>query len=516
MAVADLFDRGLAYDPHRPFAIDPASSTSFAEAADLSHRIANALAAEGVGPGSSVAVYSPNSALGFTSVIGVFRSGAAWVPLNYRDGLASKIDFLRKTKTACVFYDPPFEDEVGEIAASVPTLRLLVALGPSKVSPVLREWVRDHAPAFRHAPFPSEQIAVLDGTGGTTGTPKAAMQSHRSIETMAANTLTAMPLGPESPICLIATPMTHGAGNLAHALMASGATNVLLPQFDPEEALAAVERYRVTHVFLPPTAIYMLLTHERIRQFDLSSLRYLVYGGAPMSVDKLKEAIEIFGPVLTQIYGQAEACLICTCLTPAGHVLNDPALEHHLWSCGRPALLTPVQIMDDAGHLLGTGNRGEIVVRGSLVMSGYFEDPQATAEVTTNGWHRTGDVGYVDDDGFVYIVDRKKEMIISGGFNVYPVEVERALLSHPAVRECAVVGAPDEKWGEAVTAVLELKPGAFAGEDELIAHCKKLLGSIKTPKRLEIWPELPRNANGKILKREIRARFWPGENRRMI
>jgi acyl-CoA synthetase (AMP-forming)/AMP-acid ligase II len=504
MAICDLFDRGATFDRVRPFAVDASRTIPFSEAAELSHRIANGLTRAKIGPGCAAAVYSPNSAIGFVCVIGIMRSGAAWIPLNFRDGLQAKIAFLQHTEAACLFYDPAVEGDVAGIANAVPTLRLLVALGPSEVNLQLPKWAADQRPVFESAPFPAAQIAALDGTGGTTGRPKAAMQSHRALETMAANVLTAMPMRTDPVVSLIATPMSHGAGNLAHALMGAGATNVLLPKFDPEEVLWTIERFRVTHMFLPPTAIYTLLAHEGIRRADVSSLRYLVYGGAPIATQKLKEAIDVFGPVLTQVYGQAEACLACTCLTPADHQVQEGGDETLLASCGRPALLTPVRVMDDEGQLLQPGERGEVVVQGGLVMSGYFHNQAATAAATTNGWHRTGDIGYVDERGFVYIVDRKSDMIISGGFNVYPAEVERALLDHPSVRECAVIGLPDEKWGEAVAAVVELVPGARVTEVQLIGHCKTTLGSIKAPKRVEVWEHLPRSANGKVLRREVR------------
>jgi acyl-CoA synthetase (AMP-forming)/AMP-acid ligase II len=208
--------------------------------------------------------------------------------------------------------------------------------------------------------------------------------------------------------------------------------------------------------------------------------------------------------------------MFCTILTSEDHrVLGDKRLEHRLASCGRPTLLTPVAIMDDDGRLLRPGERGEIVVRGNLVMKGYYKNEEATAEVSEHGWHHTGDVGYIDEDGFVYIVDRKKDMIISGGFNVYPSEVEQVLWAHPAVQDCAVVGVPDEKWGEAVKAVLELKPGFSVDPEEVIQLCKQQLGSVKAPKSVDIWPSLPRTPVGKVSKKDIRNTFWKSEQRRI-
>jgi acyl-CoA synthetase (AMP-forming)/AMP-acid ligase II len=232
-----------------------------------------------------------------------------------------------------------------------------------------------------------------------------------------------------------------------------------------------------------------------------------------MSVAKLRQCLEIFGPVMIQFWGQTEAPSFCTCLSREDHLDLTPEREQRLLSCGQPMLLTPVAAMDDDGRLLAPGEKGELVVNGPLVMAGYYKNPAATAGVSGHGWHHTGDVGYVDEDGYVFIVDRKKEMIITGGYNVYPREVERVLLAHPAIQECAVIGAPHEKWGEAVTGVIELKAGSTLGAEELIEFCKQQLGSIKTPKAIEFWPELPRTAVGKVDKKLIRQSFWQGMER---
>ena len=228
-----------------------------------------------------------------------------------------------------------------------------------------------------------------------------------------------------------------------------------------------------------------------------------------MSVDKLKECLNVFGPVMTQSFGQAEAPMFCTYLSPEEHlVIGSNTKEKRLASCGRQTLQMRVRIMDDEGNLLPANERGEIVVSGNLVMTGYYKNPEATEEVSAFGWHHTGDIGYVDDDGYVYIVDRKKDMIITGGFNVYPSEIEQVIWGHPSVQDCAVIGAPDEKWGEAVKAVVELKPGCTLEEEEVISLCKKALGSVKAPKSVEFWKTLPRTPVGKVRKKDIRASFW--------
>jgi fatty-acyl-CoA synthase len=255
----------------------------------------------------------------------------------------------------------------------------------------------------------------------------------------------------------------------------------------------------------------MLLGHEDLGRTDLTSLQCLWYGAAPMSAARLEEAIDRIGPVMGQIFGQTEAPMMISMMPPAEHFRADGSIaRERLSSAGRPAPLVTVAIMDDAGRLLPAGNRGEIVVRSSLVMAGYYKNPAATQEASKYGWHHTGDIGYLDDDNFLYIVDRAKDMIITGGFNVYSAEVEQALMEHPAVRDCAVVGLPDEKWGERVTAVLQLQPGRDAAPGELKEFVKGRLGSVKTPKQIEIWPDLPRSKLGKVLKTEIKSGLLGG------
>ncbi|MEO8558658.1 MAG: AMP-binding protein, partial [Rhodospirillales bacterium] len=272
----------------------------------------------------------------------------------------------------------------------------------------------------------------------------------------------------------------------------------------------------VTHIYMPPTLIYMMLAHPQVRNFDYSSLKNLVYASAPMSADKLVEALDVFGPVLTQTYGQAEACMICTFFSPAEHAeALKTNQRQRLTSCGRTTPFMRLEVMDDDGELLPRGERGEVVVRGGLVMKGYYNNPEATAEASKFGWHHTGDVGVIDEDGFVYIVDRKKDMIISGGFNIYPSEIEQVLWSHPAVQDCAVIGVPDEKWGEAVKAVIELKLGQQVAAEELLVLCRQKLGGMKTPKTVEFIDALPRSPVGKVLKKDLRARYWQGQARKI-
>jgi fatty-acyl-CoA synthase len=290
--------------------------------------------------------------------------------------------------------------------------------------------------------------------------------------------------------------------------MTLGGQIVIMAKPDLAEFLALAQSHRITHTFLPPTLIYMLLDKPGLAAADLSSLQCLWYGAAPMSASRLEEALEKIGPVMGQLFGQSEAPMMISTLAPADHFHADGSVaRERLSSAGRPTPLTLVAIMDDDGNLLGPGQRGEIVARGPLVMAGYYKNPQASAEAAQHGWHHTGDIGYLDDDSYLFIVDRAKDMIITGGFNVYSAEIEQVLLSHPAVQDCAVIGLPDDKWGERVTAVLQLRSGQTVTPADVRAFVKARLGSVKAPKQVEVWPDLPRSKVGKILKTEVKSQL---------
>jgi acyl-CoA synthetase (AMP-forming)/AMP-acid ligase II len=337
------------------------------------------------------------------------------------------------------------------------------------------------------------------------------MLSGRNLETMSALTLMSYPFE-SRPVYLALAPLTHAAGVLCFPILALGGRIVIMPKADLNEFLDLIQRRRVTHTFLPPTLIYMLLEHPKLAGTDRSSLQCFWYGAAPISAARLEEAIDKIGPVMAQLFGQTEAPMMISTMAPKDHFNPDGTIARgRLASAGRPTPLTQVGVMDEHGRLLPTGERGEIVVRGSLVMEGYYKNAEATAEVSRFNWHHTGDIGYLDQENFLYIVDRAKDMIISGGFNVYSIEVEQALLQHPDVMDSAVFGLPDAKWGERVAAVVQLHVGRALTAEELIAFVKGRIGSVKAPKQVDIWPDLPRSKVGKVLKKEIRAKILAGQ-----
>jgi acyl-CoA synthetase (AMP-forming)/AMP-acid ligase II len=382
----------------------------------------------------------------------------------------------------------------------------------------LQAWIEGQPATRPRVHVEMDDVVVLSSTGGTTGAPKGVMNTHRSTQTFCAHFMIGCPYAADvKPVNLAAAPITHTAGLLSLPCTARGGTVVVLTKPDPAQLLGAIQKHRVTEFFLPPTVIYRLLDIPDLnKKVDFSSLVYFLYGAAPMSVEKLKRAIEVFGPVMMGGYGQTEAPTSISFLTPGEHfAAGKIAPDERLASVGRPNPLVRVEIMNDANEILPPGETGEICVRGDLVMKGYYKAPEKTAEAIVDGWLHTGDIGHLDAEGYLHITDRKKDMIITGGFNVYPSEVEQVIWSHPAVQDCAVIGVPDTQWGEAVKAVVELNAGQSVSADELIALCKDRLGSVKSPKSVEFVESLPRSPVGKVLKKDLRAKYWQHVDRKI-
>ena len=498
MGLTAYLDKGASLGRDAPCLTLDGVSLSYGDVQDLSHAVARALARSGVRAGDKVAILSGNDARAFACVFGIARRGAVWCPINPRNTMAESRELLGLFDCVALLYARSYAEIVDGL--ELPTLVCLDELDA---------WLDESADpeAGDGADGPPDDTVMVIGTGGTTGRPKGVVLTDRAIETMTALALMGYPFGAR-PVYLAMAPLTHAAGVLCFPVMALGGEIVVMAKPDVGAFLALVEHRRVTHTFLPPTLIYMLLAHERLAATDLSSLQCFWYGAAPMSADRLEQALTSIGPVMAQLFGQVEAPMFVSMLPPSEHFRADGSVaRERLSSAGRPSPLITVAIMAGNGTLLPPGERGEIVVRGSLVMAGYYKNPEATAEASRHGWHHTGDIGYLDDENYLFIVDRAKDMIITGGFNVYSVEVEQALMAHPAVRDCGVVGLPDEKWGERVVAVVQPQPGAEVQPPELVAFAKERIGSVKAPKQVHLWPDLPRSTVGKVLKTTIRERL---------
>ncbi|KQT92034.1 AMP-dependent acyl-CoA synthetase [Marmoricola sp. Leaf446] len=506
MRLCDYLDKGASLGPDAPCLTTDGTSASYAETQALSHRIAASLVALDVAPGASVAILSANDPVAFTTVFGISRAGATWCPVNPRNEAAENHELLELYGCRVLVFQVAFAPLVAAIRDDLPQLAHLVCLD-GEVGGALswQEFLARGADApIDTPPARADDVAMLVGTGGTTGRPKGVMLTQRNLETMTALTLMSYPFEGR-PTYLALAPLTHAAGVLCFPVLALGGEVVVMRSPDVGGFLDLLERHRVTHTFLPPTLVYLVLGHPRLDATDLSALQCFWYGAAPMSTTRLEEALRRIGP-MGQLFGQTEAPMMISTMAPADHYRADGSVAtERLASAGRPTPLVQLGVMAEDGGLLPVGERGEIVVRGSLVMAGYHRDPEATAEASRHGWHHTGDIGYLDEDGYLFVVDRAKDMIITGGFNVYSTEVEQALLAHPAVLDCAVVGRPDEKWGERVEAVVQPHPGAEVDPDEVRAFVKARIGSVKTPKQVHVWPDLPRSKVGKVLKNEVKA-----------
>jgi len=518
MAIIDFYDRGWGINPAGAAYIQGDRSYSFNEVGELSCRIANKLLALGLPKETKGAVWSANDVTAWACTLGLWRANMTWIPVNARSA-AEEIHYtLDAFDCEVMFYQGAFAAVIAELRPRLPRIRHWICIdGEGADAPSLASWIAGQPVTRPEVPYAMDDVIMLSPTGGTTGMPKGVMNTHRSAQTFVAHFMLACPYkAEEKPVNLAAAPMTHTAGLLAVPCTARGGTVVVVTKPDPALMLAAIPRHKVTEFFLPPTVIYKLLDIPGIDKVDFSSVKYLMYGAAPMSVEKLKKAIEVWGPIMTGGYGQTEAPASISNLPPDHHFVDGRvAPDERLSSVGRPNPLIRVEMMDDQNRILPRGETGEICVRGDLVMKGYYKQPEKTAETIVDGWLHTGDVGHIDAEGYLHITDRKKDMIISGGFNVYPSEVEQVIWSHPAVQDCAVIGVPDPKWGEAVKAVVELNKGQTATAEEIIAMCKAKLGSVMAPKSVDFVEQLPRSPVGKVLKKDLRERYWKGAARKI-
>ena len=507
MRLIDYLDKGASLGPDAHCFSTVEANLSYTDVQHLTYRMARALQKAGIGPGDKVAVLSGNDPTAFACVFGLSRAGAVWCPINPRNEAAENRYILDAFDCRALIFHSAYEALVERMIPDLPTLGALVCLDKrTRIAPFLKDWIADHSDDFIEVP-PVDNIVMLAGTGGTTGQPKGVMLSGRNLEAMSALTLMSYPFDGR-PVYLALAPLTHAAGVLCLPIMTLGGRIVIMPKPDIGEFLRLIETRRVTHTFLPPTLIYMLLEHPTLATTDRSSLQCFWYGAAPMSAARLEEALVKIGPVMGQLFGQTEAPMMISTMAPKDHFNPDGSVARgRLSSAGRPTPLVQLAIMDDNGRLLPNGERGEIVIRGSLAMVGHYKNSEATAEVSKFGWRHTGDIGYLDSENYLFIVDRAKDIIITGGFNVYSIEVENALRQHPDVMDAAVFGLPDDKWGERVCAAVQLHAGRAVDASELIAFVKANIGGVKAPKQIEVFSELPRSKVGKVLKRDIRAQL---------
>ena len=438
------------------------------------------------------------------ALFGILRAGLVVVPVNAKLHARELAFILGNAECAALVFGEEHAAQV-ESALAEARPRLLVRVGAGTQGVPFEELLAAGHPSFSDADVQPGDLAWLFYTSGTTGFPKGAMLTHRNLVAMTVSCLADVCSFQPEDVVLHAAPLSHGSGLYLLAMVARGADNLIShrPHFDPADVLATVERERVTVLgFVAPTMIVMLL--DAPGSYDTSSLRRIVYGGAPIHAEHAREAARRFGPVLCQIYGQGEAPMTISYLRPEDHAL---ALDAEIVPAGIPRSDVELRLVGDDGSEVSRGQEGEVAVRGDVVMAGYWRDEEATARSLRDGWLHTGDIGRLDERGFLLLLDRKHDMIISGGSNIYPREVEEALTQHAAVREACVFGLPDRLWGESVAAAVVVRAGATVTADELVAHCRAVLAGFKKPKAVHFVDELPKNAYGKVLRRELKERF---------
>lgn len=510
----DLLDRAGKASLSRPALVDDSGTLTHAELGRLTNRIAHALIDSGLKPEDPFAILSPNTNNALAAILGGMRAGGAWSNINLRSGVGVNTDVLNRGKCRAIFFHSSIEDQIPAMRDGAPSIRIVVCLDRRIGDiPSLEDFLANAPDRPVNIHIPAGGIGFQGTTGGTTGAPKITQGGQDFLTWNILGFMTAFQKFDldTPPVNLAVAPITHAGGMVAMSTLSLGGTVIMMSVAEPGAILQNIERHKISLLFLPPTLIYVLMNHPDCAQTDFSSLRYLIAAAAPFAVEKIARAHEIFGPVVCQSFGQTESGFPLTFISPAAvtEALQDERYRHRLKSVGRPvATVGDIAVFDEDGTSLGPDEVGEIVVRGPTVMFRYINDPDATSAIHKNGWQHTGDLGYCDADGYIYISDRKRDLIISGGFNVFPLEVEQVLVTHPAVQDCAVIGVPDEKWGEAVKAVIERAPGKEVSEAELIALCKAQIGSVMAPKSIDFIAELPRSPVGKVLKKELRAKYW--------
>ncbi|HEX7323143.1 MAG TPA: long-chain fatty acid--CoA ligase [Mycobacterium sp.] len=496
--------RAIQATPNKVATVFGDRQRTFAEHADRVARLAAGLRGLGIEPGDRVGILSLNSDRYAEYLLAVPWAGAVVNPVNIRWSPVEIAYALNDSATRCLLVDDVFSPIGQELRQSCADLRWLIYCGEG---PIPDPMIGYEDLIAGHDPMPDtrrcgDDLAGLFYTGGTTGFPKGVMLSHRNMATSALGTVASGQLLRDGSVFLHAAPMFHLADLAAWTgQVMLGGTHVMVPAFTPQAVLDAVQAHGVTDVLLVPTMIQMLIDHPSFGDYDLGSVRRILYGGSSISRGLLDRVIRLLPDVhLTQAYGMTEASPVLTLLWPKDHQ------GEHLGSAGRAAPHAEIQIIDTSGNVLPAGQTGEICGRGDNIMLGYWNKPQESAAVLVDGWYRTGDAGYLDEQGFLFVVDRIKDMIVTGGENVYSAEVENALSTHPAVAASAVIGLPDERWGERVHAVVVTAPGAHVSATELQDHVRTRLANYKLPRSIEFVDELPLSGAGNVLKRELRER----------
>jgi acyl-CoA synthetase (AMP-forming)/AMP-acid ligase II len=512
MTVGEMLVRNARKFPRKTAIICEGLRLDYHALNERVNRLANSLLNKGLTKGDRIGILVHNSHQFVELYFAAAKTGAIFCPYNNHLHGAELQEVIKYSAPRVLVLDGDYGELVAAIRGEIASVEQWITLQRSS-APWLVEYEALVAAGSAHEP--PEQIADDDVisiffTSGTTGTPKGAMRTHRHLVTNAIAGVIELRVEYDETV-LISFPMYHIAGEdniVRHTYLPNTLVMKREGAFDPDEVLQLIETEHITRCQLVPTMLHALLRSPYLDTSDVSSLRVILYAGAPMPVALLKWALQPFTCGFAQLYGQTESSPLTTVLKPEDHVLEgSEAQRARLASAGKAVVSYEIRIVDDADRDVAVGEVGEIIGRSEAMMQGYWHLPDETAETLRNGWLHTGDLGRVDDDGYVYVVERKNDMIISGGVNIYPREIEEVLYQHPAVQEAAVIGVPDEYWGEASRAVVVVRPGAQATQEDIIRFCGERLAGFKKPKSVDFWPALPKSPQGKILKTSIKASY---------
>lgn len=516
MNLTQLIERASQTSPDTVATIYGERQRTWSQSCDRVSRLGSVLKGLGVEVGDRVSMLGMNSDNYFEAYFGISWCGGVFVPMNIRWSVAENLHSIEDSQPKVLLVDDFYLAHAQQFLAVTDTIASVIHMGDGETPEGMLnyEQVLQGAEPMPRVRMDSDSLAGIFYTGGTTGTPKGVMLSHSNLIHSAMYAAVYIPSNDDTR-CLHGAPMFHIAdfSNTVSITMV-GKTHVFIPYFDPEIVLKAIDRHKATYTMMVPTMIQMLLDHEEFENTDVSSLDGLVYGASPMSKTLLKRLRGYLPELkLLQGYGQTEMAPNMTLLWPDDHAVDGPN-AHRLGSVGQPLVGVDMKILDENLTEVPQGSVGQIAVKGQNVMLGYWNKPEETAETIVDGWLLTGDAGYFDEDGYLYLVDRVKDMIVTGAENVFSGEVESAISDHPAVNIVAVIGIPSDQWGEAVHAIVIPKEGAAVTEAELIAHCRERIGGYKCPKSVEIRTEpFPMSAVGKVLKSKLREPYWADRER---